>query len=65
MAGFLAGIATIGGAVALGRLIGRHTAARDAVDAALRDARSRDAAGAGPVLDYELDRHEGVYRPKP
>ena len=71
MTGILAGLATIGGAIALSRLARRAGAARDSLDQA-RNARwahgvrpgasSEEAIGA--VLDFERDPASGVYSAK-
>ena len=80
MTGLLAGLATVGGAIALSKLITRNGGAvrrvldeaRHAMDAAAShvDAQERDQKTAsetvrGPVLDYECDPATGVYRAKP
>lgn len=59
LTGIIAGFAVIAGAVALYRLAGKTFGeARDAV----RGGKKSDEPA--PVLDYELDRATGVFRPK-
>jgi len=61
MTGIVAGVATLGGAIALYRLTRRRAAAwRASVEQAARD--GADVAGA--VIDYERDPETGVYRQK-
>lgn len=68
MTGLVAGIATIGGAVALYRFArkGLREAANQ-VEAAQRKAAEGFAGGGadGAVLDYRKDPADGVFRPKP
>ncbi|MEO0400331.1 MAG: hypothetical protein AAF224_13025 [Pseudomonadota bacterium] len=66
--GFIAGAATLGGAVALYRLAHRRAAAvRASIDEMRRHASEATQGGAGDrgaLMDYEKDQ-DGVFRPKP